>query len=264
MMIKRVILATLQNFALVSYHGNFSTWAQADKMCIGYNSEDIFSKVKDATLKVKKGEACYERDGCLFYEEKYNYPLISYLEKLAMESGELLNIIDWGGALGSTYFQNRKLLQNKQFKIKWRVVEQDHFVEYGKKALQDEELQFEKIEEVCIDSACGVLLSGVLQYIESYVDVLERILNGMPQYVIIERTPLGNRNRIVIEKVREPIYRASYPCRLLCEEEVIQYICSKGYYLIDQWHSEVDRNIPFWSEEYTFKSLVFKRIVIID
>lgn len=147
---KRKILyrRIMQKFALVQYSGNFREWIDASKLCVGYDAENIFDKVKSAALRVKAGEACYERDSCLFYEKAFNYPLVAHLEKIAMENDNYLDVIDWGGALGSTYYQNRKLLCSEKLNYKWSVVEQVHFVKYGKENLTDEILKFIDIEDV--------------------------------------------------------------------------------------------------------------------
>jgi hypothetical protein len=45
-----------------------SSWEKAQKKCSGYDNSIIVNKVKDAVLKVKSGEAKFERDSVLFDE----------------------------------------------------------------------------------------------------------------------------------------------------------------------------------------------------
>lgn len=225
--------------------------------CDGYDSTAIFEKVKQATLEVKQGNACYERDSCLFYEPEYNYPLIAYLEKFLSENYDTLKIIDWGGALGSAYYQNRFFFDTEKYKILWTVVEQSHFVEFGKNYLEDETLKFEQIYDVNLSSDNCIILSSVLQYIEEYITILDRIVEKHPKNIIIERTPVSEQERIVIERVKEPIYNASYPCRLLCEQTLKDYFIHNGYVLVDQWRSLVDSDIVIGDNVYQLKSFVF-------
>ena len=50
----------------IEFVGNYSSWAEARANSTGYDSEVILNKTKDALLKVKRGEAAYERDSVTF------------------------------------------------------------------------------------------------------------------------------------------------------------------------------------------------------
>lgn len=54
----------------VRYLGDYRDWKDAEVECAGYDDPAIISKVADSIEKVKRGEAAWERDGCLFYEKK--------------------------------------------------------------------------------------------------------------------------------------------------------------------------------------------------
>lgn len=74
-------------------------------------------------------KASYERDSVLFYKKEYSYHLISFLLKAYIEDGEL-NVLDFGGALESSFFQNRDMLIDNIKNLNWYTVEQDNFVIY--------------------------------------------------------------------------------------------------------------------------------------
>jgi len=59
--------------------GNYSTWEEAVAASTGYDAKQILEKTKNALLKVKKGEAVYERDSILFNCIHYAYPLLAGL-----------------------------------------------------------------------------------------------------------------------------------------------------------------------------------------
>ena len=82
------------------WKGNYKTWQAALDNSSGYDSDLILQKVKDATLKVKKGEAVYERDSVLFDEIEYSWPLLSGLMLAAAKRNGELNVLDFGGSLG--------------------------------------------------------------------------------------------------------------------------------------------------------------------
>jgi hypothetical protein len=43
----------------VHFEGDYATWEEAAAQCVGYDSTSILSKVLDATLLVKRGEAAF-------------------------------------------------------------------------------------------------------------------------------------------------------------------------------------------------------------
>ena len=82
----------------------------------------------------------------------------------------------------------------------------------------------------------------------------------LPKYIIIERTPVGVCESIWVQKVKEPIYNASLPFRILEESMFKSYLGSLGYKMIDEWGSLVDGAI--WTKEGqvgTYKSFVFEK-----
>ncbi len=73
--IKKIIKNLIPPFALNFYlnhitpygfKGEYPDWTMAQKASFGYDSEIILNKTKAALLKVKNGEAVYERDSLLF------------------------------------------------------------------------------------------------------------------------------------------------------------------------------------------------------
>lgn len=232
-----------------------------EKLCSGYDADEIFQKVKESILKVRDGEAVYERDSVLFYEKTYNYSLLTYLYQIALMNNKKLNIIDWGGSLGSTFFQNKDLLLTGLEELDWTIKEQEHFVRFGKEQLENEYLHFvngyDEIEN--IEKYQTVLFSSVLQYIPDYEQVIKETIAFEPQYIILERTPVGNRKRIWVETVKEPIYNATYPCMMLEKNKLIDLFIEEKYELIDSWKSSVDCDIYLQSDHAEFMSMVFRR-----
>ena len=196
------------------YSGDFATWEQARAECSGYDAAEILAKVLDATLKVKRGEAAFERDSVLFDQVEYAWPVLSGLMWVAARNRGKLSVLDFGGALGSTYFQNRRFLQALP-EVRWNVVEQAHYVEAGQANIQDTQLRFYRTIEECLSEVRPnvVLLSGVLQYLQSPMDIIDGVSGIGADSLIVDRTPFSNldRDRILIQRVPSTIYAASYP-----------------------------------------------------
>lgn len=240
-------------FRRYGWFGDFETWQAAANASKGYNQEIILEKVKNAVLKVRNGQAAFERDSVTFDTPQYNWPLIAWLSWIAALYKGYLNVLDFGGSLGSTYFQNKVFID--PLHAQWNIVEQGHFVKTGKELFESKELRFYHAVDDCLkENAVNVaLLSSVLPYLEnpySQLDTFEKI-----DFLILDKMPLikSDRDRITIQKVPPSIYKASYPSWFFSESRFMAFISDK-YDII----SEIDRNIPA-NLPAAFKAFLLKR-----
>jgi putative methyltransferase (TIGR04325 family) len=239
------------------WYGNYKNWEEAEKESNGYDSDLIVKKVKDALLSVKRGEAAFERDSVLFQEMEYSWPLLSALSLIALDNRGILEIVDFGGSLGSLYFQYQSLLK-KFSHIKWNVVEQEKFVKIGKEYFETEELKFYYTIKEAKDESSGnvVLLSSVLPYIKDPYSILAKIIELNFDYLIIDRTPFikGPNDRLTIQKVPPEIYSASYPCWFFSEESFLNFF-KERFDMIFEFENMLDiANI-----ECDYKGFFFKK-----
>lgn len=206
------------------FEGDFATWEQARAQCTGYDEQTILTKVLEATLKVQDGVAAFERDSVLFDEIEYAWPLLAGLMSAAARAGGRLNVLDFGGALGSSYFQNRMFLQTLP-EVRWNVVEQAHYVDAGRAHIEHGPLHFYRTIEQCLGQTQPnvVLLSSVLQYLKSPHEILQRLSESGATYLIIDRTPfaMGEKGRLLVQRVPARIYSASYPMWVFSHGELM-------------------------------------------
>ena len=239
--------------------GNYTSWQLAAKKCSGYDSDIIFEKVKQTALLVKSGEVVYERDSVIFDNIQYSYPLLSSLLLVASKNNGHLSLVDFGGSLGSSYFQNRKFLTELN-SVKWNIIEQEHFVEFGQTALQTDELKFYKQIEDCfhLETPNLLVISNTLQYIENAYEILEKLLQYNFSYVLIDMLTLSNKpnDQIVIQRVSEKIYNASYPCWIFSSDCLMQKI-QENYTLLEEY--DTDTTIVLNRRYLQLKGLLFKR-----
>jgi len=211
------------------YSGQPRDWAEAQRMCSGYDSVDILQHVARATRAVVRGDAVYERDSVLFHEPAFPFPLLAALLSAAVRSGGDLTVIDFGGSLGSTYRQCRPFLQGLR-SIRWSVIEQPAFVALGRSEFTTDELAFfDSIAAVPPPGPHGViLLSSVLQYLEDPVAILADLGNLGAGYLVFDRTPMSEESadRICIQYVPASIYPASYPCRIFARGRLLSLLSS--------------------------------------
>lgn len=205
----------------ISFEGSYLTFEEATSQSDGYDSDAILEKVLDATLKVCRGEAAFERDSVAFNEIEYSWPLTAGLMWAAACCGGRLAVLDFGGALGSSYFQNRSFLHGLP-EVCWSVVEQKHYVEVGRKYIERDNLFFYDSVDQCVteNNPNLILLSSVLQYINDPYHMVGVLNNTRINFLIIDRTPfyLGSKDKICIQKVPGSIYKASYPMWIFSEE----------------------------------------------
>ncbi|HKB91204.1 MAG TPA: methyltransferase, TIGR04325 family [Opitutaceae bacterium] len=238
------------------WSGNFTNWEAAAAECSGYDAFSILESVKRSALMVKKGVAAFERDSVVFDEPEYSWPLLSTLLHAAGVNGGRLRVMDFGGSLGSTYFQHRPWLRDLP-EVRWCVVEQEHFVECGREHFQDGDLRFYHSIAECVEKEQPdvALLSSVLGYLPDPQKVVSDVINGGFDYVVVDRTGFvrGEKERITVQRVPPDIYSASYPCRFLNKADLIRRLSE--YYELQAVFPAVDQAPPFAE----FAGLSFKR-----
>lgn len=222
------------------WQGNYASWQEAKADCEGYEAKNIIDKVLAATLKVKNGEAVYERDSVLFDEIQYSWGLLSGLLLSASQNKGSICVVDFGGSLGSTYSQNKKFL-DKLNNVTWCVVEQQNFVEKGKAFIEDNQLKFYSTIEECFEKHTPnvLILSSVLQYLEKPYEWLDKFLSYNFDMIIIDRTAFitGSNDILTKQNVPSSIYKASYPAWFFNEARMIEKVQTQNYTLIEKTES---------------------------
>lgn len=215
----------------IYYSGNYPDWATASAHASGYDSAMILERVKGATEKIIAGVAKYERDSVVFEKVQHSFPVLAGLLRAAGENGNQLSVLDFGGSLGSSYYQCRDFLSILPL-LKWGVVEQENFVKCGRGQFETEHLKFFYTIAACIQQAKPnvALLSSVLQYLPEPYVVLDELINSDIPYVIIDRTTFSEneKDRIAVQHVPPSIYAASYPCRIFGTQSLLSVF--RGHY----------------------------------
>jgi putative methyltransferase (TIGR04325 family) len=224
------------------WFGDYSSWTEVSAVAGGYDSDIILNSTKAAILKVKNGEAVYERDSVIFDEKQCPYALLAYLQLSAALNKTALHILDFGGSLGSTYYQIREYL-SKEICASWNVVEQAHYVACGKSYFEDEVLKFYTSIEDCkaAKNISLVILSSVVQYLEKPHEFLTQLVNHGFNFLIFDRTAFNNKadDRLTLQVVPDDIYPASYPSWFLNQEFFLSHF-SVNYKKIAEFPSYVE------------------------
>lgn len=223
----------------IDFSGDYAAWGEARQQCTGYDAEAILEKVKASALKVKYGEAVYERDSVLFDKVQYSFPVLAGLLRVATMNAGKLRVLDFGGSLGSSYYQCRSFLSHLR-EVQWCIVEQPGYVACGRKYFEDETLCFFGTIDDCLQvkNIDVVLLSSVIQYLPDPHDFLRQLVQYGFRHIVIDRTAFieGDRDRLTVQTVPEWIYKASYPAWFLNEEGFLSHF-QKDYSLITDFDS---------------------------
>jgi putative methyltransferase (TIGR04325 family) len=245
----------------IRFEGNFKTWEEAASLCTGYDAESILDKVLEATLKVKRGEAVFERDSVLFGEIQYSWPVTAALMWAAARNNCELHVLDFGGSLGSSYFQNRKFLSQLKA-ISWNVIEQAHFVDKGKAFIEDDVLKFHSSIEESVNAISPnvILISSVAQYLASPQWLFDQINSIGADILIFDRTPFTgmSEDTICIQHIPSNIYQASYPMWLLSRNKLLGQLSNWKVY--ESFASPEGRVISKGGVEFDFSGYIFERI----
>jgi putative methyltransferase (TIGR04325 family) len=228
--------------AQYGWFGDYASWQKASAITQGYDQANILEITKKALLKVKNGEAVYERDSVLFDKKEYPFPLISYLLHTALQKGAPLHILDFGGSLGSTYFQVKEFLSERVC-ASWNIVEQPHYNECGRDFFEDDTLHFFHTIEECQASypIDLIILSSVVQYLPEPHSFLKKLCTYDFKTILFDRTAFvnGARDRITIQNVWPNIYEASYPAWFFNEAGFLKHF-EERYELMGEFRTYVE------------------------
>jgi putative methyltransferase (TIGR04325 family) len=203
----------------IRYVGKFDSWQDALAHSDGYDSDVILERVAASLLKVASGEAAYERDSVLLDRIDPSFPLLAGLLRAAGK-GEGLTVLDFGGSLGSTYYQCRDFLSVLP-ELTWCIVEQEKFVQRGRARFETDKLRFFRSIPECVarHKPQVILFSSVLQYLADPYDVVRSAMATQAQCIIIDRTQFSalDTDWLCVQHVPPEIYPASYPCWIFAE-----------------------------------------------
>lgn len=242
---KKLALPT-QTAGDITFTGDYATWEEASALCEGYASDAIIQRVRAAALRVKDGQAACERDGATFDKADHPWPVLAAIFRAAQRCKRGIRLLDFGGSLGSLYFQTREFLGHETIS-EWCVVEQPNFVAAGQREFADEILSFHTDGKSCAQNGevDVLLLSGVIQYIPKAHQLLDEMVSWRPRHIVVDRTPVwpgrDMPDKIALQTVSAVIYPARYPVWFFNRDNFLahfakDYVLASEFEARDQFH----------------------------
>ena len=226
------MLKSLFKGKVTNFTGEYRLWEDAKSHSVGYDDKTILDRVITSTLKVKSGEIAYERDGILFEDIEYSWQILTGLMLVAARNNGNLCVLDIGGSLGTTYFQNKKYIDSVNLSS-WNVVEQSHYVNAGKQYIQDDIIKFYESIEQC-QNECNpnlIIISSALQYFPDINSIINSMISVGADAILFDKTFINysNSNKIYVQHAN-PSIGGSYPCYSISESWLINKL-NKRYEL---------------------------------
>lgn len=231
----------------------YKSWTDAEADCSGYDSSLITQALLRSSRRVRDGDVAYERDGVEFDSIQYSWPLLAAVLGTQMATKDL-KVLDWGGSLGSTFRQNKHLLESAGIQLEWLVVEQKHLVEIGTSEFTLGALSFsESMTGIPVGQYDLVMLASSICYIQDPERVLSEIAGLQPKRIVFDRTPESRSgiDQIGVQRVGKGIYKASYPIRAFAPDSLAKYL-SPHYKLVFDWESDLQPDPKTISKGYCF------------
>jgi len=218
------------------FEGPFASWADAVSASNseGWDSPSVLNKTLDAALKVRDGLAEFQQDSVVMTDIIYSPTILAFL-CLILSRYDSVNVLDFGGQLGTNYFQNRRILRSLgSIPTIWNIVETEAFARLGKQHLQSDELRFfPSIREAPILNA--VLFSGSLQYVSNPFEILEFIINAGATIIALDRVALhSDPDHTIFVQHAPGIYGASFAVWQFSRDALVGWFEGRGLRLVDQ------------------------------
>ena len=207
------------------WKGAYKSFQEAQDKCKGYDEDHILNRIRETTRQVKNKEIAYERDGIAYDEVQMNFPMLKSILYVASKNNNELTVIDFGGSLGTAYYQNYPYLKHLK-KLNWCIIEQPKYVEAGKAEFENEHVKFYDSIADCLAEHTPDLfiICSALQYMEQPYELLEEVKKIRAPYLLLDYVGYNDRDtdRITVQNVPPVFYgiEASYPCHFFSKTKI--------------------------------------------
>jgi putative methyltransferase (TIGR04325 family) len=219
--------------------GPFASWDAASQRATGWDSPRIVEQALAAALEVRDGAAAFERDSVAHGQIIYSPTILAAL-MLAVDRHRRLEVVDFGGGLGSNYFQNLKLIRAlSNAPASWRVVERPALARIGVDQFQTEQLRFhDDLAAVRLERPV-VLFTGSLQYVADAFGLLETAM-AMTDIIALDRVLVyaEAEHGIFVQRLDAKRFGpVTLPTWCFARAALIDWFAARGFRLVERFEA---------------------------
>jgi len=198
-----------------------------DNLSNGYESSEILDAVREGTLEVIRGAKAFERDSVTFSDPLLPWAVWGLIGWVKNPNGPT-SVIDFGGSLGSTFYQLECFLGTVE--VDWRIVEQANYVAEGRRITSDPRLTFFEDFATAAESNNPHLVycGSAIQYLDDPLGTLKEFSESRAEAIFLDKIPMVDGPGFsVVQKVPSSIYSATYPMKVLAEQQVLEIFANE-------------------------------------
>ena len=226
------------------FEGPYSSWEDAVANADGWDAPAILEKTLDRSLKMRDGLIEFQQDTVILDRVVYSEAILAFLAIASAMNGGKIDIVDFGGSLGTNFAQNRRVLRPfiDRGKCTWNVVERPPTADLGRKHFQDENLQFfgnlGELKARLLKIPTSFLFTGSLQCVDEPFSLLNWVIDCGVNLIAFDRllvSPKAQDEVFVQRPNPEIYYRAAYPVRCFSRSRFLEMMVSKGFVLVEEF-----------------------------
>lgn len=214
------------------FEGPFDCWGSAAAASATWEDAEIIDRLLRAALRQRDGEVVFQRDGVELDHILYSDATLAFLTAALARVPGQLRVVDIGGSLATSYFQNRHLLP-PELDCQWRVVEVPALAKVGREHFEFGPLRFLDCWRAALDAAPdgSVLFAGSLQYMPEPMAVLDELAARQVGVIGFERTLMGaqDHHEPYVQIPPAGYYAATYPAWHFSAERFVAEMTARGY-----------------------------------
>ncbi|MBT3069776.1 methyltransferase, TIGR04325 family [Rhodomicrobium sp. Az07] len=226
------------------FEGPFGDWNAAVANSTGWDAPVITEKTRDISRAVRDGNIRFQQDTIARNSVVYSSAILAFLVMAIQESNGAVDILDFGGSLGTNYIQNRAIIANavSEHRCNWVIVERPDIVRIGRDEFERDGVRFfETLDEASATLGrlpASVLFSGSLQYLDAPMSIIDRLVASDVRIIGIDRLLMSEQpeHEIFVQRPDpEKYYSASYPVWAISRKRFAEEMSSRGYALIAEF-----------------------------
>lgn len=237
----------------IRWVGDYASYAEARAVSGGYETTEILeATVKRASISPAHTEQPLELTA---QQARLVVGLLRPLLTLSRPS----RILDFGGALGWHFEQMRAVLPDS-VELDWIVWETPTTVAAASRIPGHPSLRFiTDAAELGDWTPDAIVTSAALHYVKDPYAAFSNLAALGADTVVIDRMPLtgDQRDRLTVQHVAPPIYRASYPAWFLAEGRWISHL-RQQYRVVMRW--EGPETVILDKARIAYRGFVLRRL----